>query len=127
MIGKKIYLQPGGVVYWGLRDLMDAQNGSERFADEAGRALHYSVRMFETAWSLRFQIRPVEQNRCEASLEVAAERSADGAAESTDDAAEEELAALADFVLRREYAMLDAMLLIGTPLETTYPSEEQIH
>ena len=122
MIGKKIYLQPGRVVYWGLRDLMDAQNGRESSSDEAGRQLRYTVRMFDMEWSLRFQIRPVDQSRCEASLEVAADNADCLCCPGGEPG--EDLDVLADYVLRREYAMLDAMLLIGTPLETTYHTEE---
>jgi len=110
LIIKKIYLQPSGIVYKGMLDLMDAQNGKEIFSDYTQRTLYFNVIMFDMVWVLQFTAMSVESNRCEVTLGVKPENDALG----------EELRSLADSVLRREYAMLDAMLLIGTPLEVTY-------
>ena len=96
----------------GMTDLMDAQNGKEIFSDELRRTLHLNAMMFGRIWEFRFTTLMIDRSRCEVTLEVLAEE--------TDGDAPEELQPLSGFVLRREYAMLDAMLLIGTPFEATY-------
>ena len=100
----------------GMTDLMDAQNGKETFSDELHITLHLNAMMFGRIWELRFTTSMIDRSRCEVILEVIVEK-ADGAAQ-------EELQILADCVLRREYAMLDAMLLIGTPFEVTYSEDK---
>jgi hypothetical protein len=113
LIAKKVFLQPSRIVYWGIRDLMDAQNGREVFSDEARRTIYFTVKMFDAEWRLHFVAQPVDQGRCETSLEVVPETTDEESGIKTQD----DNAVLADYVSRREYAMLDAMLLIGTPLE----------
>ena len=105
-IGRKIYLQPGGIVFNGICDLLDAQNGKEILRDSRANTLHFTVRMFERTWALRVTAAAIDESRCEVALEVANE--------------EREMRELAGYVLRRELALLDAMLLIGTPLEVRY-------
>ena len=116
MKAKKIYLMPGGAVYMGMTDLMDAQNGKEIFSDELRRTLHLNAMMFGRIWELRFTSSMIDCSRCEVTLEVSAEEA--------DDNTQEEIQTLADCVLRREYAMLDAMILIGTPFEATYSEDK---
>lgn len=110
MLARKIYLQPSRVVYKGMLDLMDSQRGKKISCDCERLSLRFHVLMFDEEWGLRFTVRTIDRNRCEAVLEV----KETGEWESCG-----ELRALADCLLRREYAMLDAMLLIGTPFETS--------
>ena len=113
---KKIYLLPCEIVYMGMTDLMDAQNGKETFSDKLHLTLYLNAMMFGRIWEFRFTTSMIDRNRCEVTLEVLAEKA--------DDNTQEELQPLADCVLRREYAMLDAMLLIGTPFEVMYSEDK---
>ena len=121
MKAKKIYLLPREIVYMGMTDLIDAQNGKETFNDELHKTLHYNTMMFGKIWELRFTTLMIDRNRCEVTLEVLAEKT-DG--NTQEELQSEELQSLANYVLRREYAMLDAMLLIGTPFEVTYSEDK---
>ena len=113
MAAKKIYLQPSEVVFRGMLDLMDAQGAEPQTENVEGRTLQLSVKMFDTLWPLRFAAERIDQTRCQAALEASME-------DEPDEDMRENKRALAEIVLRREFAMLDAMLLIGTPLEAVY-------
>lgn len=112
MTAKKIYLLSSMIVYKGMLDLMDSQNGQVILEDYAQRILHFSVVMFDMIWTLRFNAAAIDRTRCEAALDIKEE--------SLDGEPWEETRVLAGSVLRREFAMLDAMLLIGTPNEVYF-------
>ena len=123
MKAKRVYLLPDRIVYNGARDLMDSQNGREISGDDAEKKLCFRVMMFDSPWTLRFSAAAIDHSRCEAAIEVSP---GDGDGEGDADAGlrdaglREETRSLAGYVLRREYAMLDAILLIGTPVEARF-------
>lgn len=108
MENKRVYIQPMKMVFNALLDLMELQKGEEVFNDPAGGVLHYTATMYSFTWTIRFIVLEIELKRCVVRLEV------DEAGDYGD--GREYL----DGFIRREYAILDAMLLIGTPLEMTY-------
>ena len=59
----------------------------------------------------------MDGNRCGASLEIMKTD------DTTDDDGDERCL---DNMIRREYALLDSLLLIGTPLETAYRNGESL-
>lgn len=115
---KKIYIQPDWILFRGMRDAMDTQNSRQLSGAENKTEIRFAVRMYEIIWTLRFTAVTIEGNSCEAALKVIKAEPADEP--------EDELNALAGFVLRREFALLDAMLIIGTPCEVTYIEEEEV-
>ena len=138
MTARKIYLQPSEIVYNGMLDLMDSQNGMEISRDSRNRELRFTVKMFDAAWTLRFTSAQIDRSRIEASIEIietkgrtpgeamhfeASQDEGTNGNASPGNETIDELRCLSSSVLRREYAMLDAMLLIGTPLEVVYNEE----
>ena len=113
MTVKKLFLQSSEIVYNGMLDVIDSQSGKEIYGDCEKKKLHFIVRMFEKTWTLKFTVAAVDRTRCESALEVME-------AEDAEEEIQKELRLLSDNVLRREYAILEAMMLIGTPLETKY-------
>ena len=153
MTAKKIYLQPSEIVYNGMLDLMDSQNGKEIYRDYRNRELRFTVKMFDATWTLRFTSMIIDRSRSEAAIEIIETKGQTPDEETSceafhnsethseafrdgetfhdsethgDGELEDELRCLSDSVLRREYAMLDAMLLIGTPLEVKYNDGRKI-
>ena len=110
--GRKIYLQPSNIVHNGMCDLVDTQRGNEIENNQNQNTLNFFARMFDMEWKLYFSTTAIDRSRCEVIIQIEPKE--------PDEEVPEVLRSLADCVLRREFAMLDAMLLIGTPCEATY-------
>jgi hypothetical protein len=115
---KKIYTQPGWILYRGMCDVIDTQNSLQLSDDSNKSELRFTARMYEILWTIQFAAVKMDRNSCEVTLKVI---KADPA-----EAPEDELMALAGYVLRREFALLDAMLIIGTPCEVTFDNGEAV-
>lgn len=114
----RVYLQPKEMVYNALLDLMELQKGEEIASNSSLGELHFKIEMYGFKWALRFTVLGMDWNRCGVTLNVK-ENNADG-----EDAGEEtgEGTAYLESMIRREYALLDSMLLIGTA-EAAYDEE----
>jgi len=109
---EKVYLQPIEMVFSALLDLMELQKGEEILNDSLSGKLHFKITMYGFVMELRFTILDMDWNRCGVTLEIPADDS-----HGNDDG--DDLQYLKDTV-RLEFAMLDSMLLIGTPFEVSY-------
>ena len=108
----KIYIQPTEMVYNAMLDLMELQKGKEVLNDPVSGKLYFSMTMYSLTWEVRFTVLNIDWKRCGIRLEI----------EEVGDFGEER--EYLRGMLCREYAMLDAMLLIGTPIEVTYSGGE---
>ena len=108
---KKIYILPCWILNRGIRDVMETQN-SRQLSDGENTVIQFTVRMYELLWTLQFTAVMMDRNSCEVALKVIKAEPAEEL--------EDELEALSGYVLRREFALLDTMLIIGTPCEVTY-------
>ena len=108
----KIYLQPMEMVYNAVLDLMELQNGKQIINDPVSGKLSYMIKMYGFTWELRFALLGMEHNRCGVNLEITE-------AENVGDNEQ----GYGESMIRREYALLDAMLLFGSPPKVTYNKE----
>jgi len=105
----KIYLQPAEMVYNAMLDVMELQNGTEMINDSVRRKLDYKIMMYGFQWELRFTVLSMDNNRCGVNLEI----------EETESGGDDEQDYL-ESMIKREYALLDTMLLFGVSSEVTY-------
>ena len=105
MADATVYLQPGAMVFEALLDLMELQKGDEVESDPSGGKHHFETTLYGVVWGIRFTIMEIDRTRCAVSVEVA---SKDGNGDTE---------GFAEIMALREYALLDSMLLIGTPYE----------
>ena len=115
MEDRKLYLQPKEMVYHTLLDLTELQKGEIAFSDPLYGKLQFRMTMYGFLWRLRFTVLGMDWNRCAVSMEIA-----EGAAGDED--AGEEKRRLKDMI-SREWALLDSLLLIGTPFEAVCGQE----
>ena len=102
---KVIYLQPGKMIFDALLDLMELQKGAEKLNDPLCGALSFVTLMYGIAWEIRFKITEIDRTRCAVTIEVLPEER------------NEVTQGYIDTMTRREQALLDSMLLIGTQQE----------
>ena len=103
MEGRRIYLQPKDMVFGAMLDLMELQKGEEMQNDPISGKLHFRITMYGETWVLRFYVMMIDMTRCVVTLEIEDE------GEDTDAFGETHIGDM----IRREYAILDSMLLIG--------------
>jgi len=114
LASKRAYLQPKEMICNALADVMELQKGEELLSDPIFGKLHFRIEMYGSKWEFRFSVLEIDWNRCGVTLDVEVyEDEGDG----DDDV---EALRYVNNMIRREYALLDAMLLIGTPFETAY-------
>jgi hypothetical protein len=106
MEGSKIYLQPMGMVLSAISDIAELQKGKLTFSDTPNGRIHFVVGMYASKWEYRFTVTDIGNNRSRVCIEI--ER----------DVRERERK------IRREFALLDSMLLVGASLEITETPEE---
>ena len=100
-----VYLQPSAMVFEALLDLMELQKGDEVESDPAGGKHYFETTLYGIVWEIRYTITEIDRTRCAVRIEVA---SKDGNGDTE---------GYAEIMALREYALLDSMLLIGTPYE----------
>ena len=110
----RIYLQPVEMVYNAMLDLMELQNGTEIINEPAYGKLKYMLMMYGFQWRLLFTAFSMDNNRCGVHLKI----------EEAESGGDNEQGYL-ESMLRREYALLDAMLLFGAPPEVTHSKEAE--
>ena len=104
--GKKIYLLSGESVYDAIGDLVELQKGEVLTDDWPGSKRHSRISMYRTTWELRFHVIAIDRNRCGVTLEI---EEADWTWD--DEAAEDQRVYLEDMI-RRQFALLDSLLLM---------------
>jgi len=92
MEGKKSYPKPKAYILNTIYDVIELQNGQLIMTDTKRGRVHYQVSMYGYVWELLYIVSDNEAERSEVSLRVIGERK---------DKAKE---------IRREFALLDAML-----------------
>jgi hypothetical protein len=97
--GKKIYLQPMKTVLNTVNDIVELQKGKLTLSDTPGGRIHFRVRMYGFKWEYRFTITDIGQNRCRVLLEIGGD------------------ARTKERKIRREFALLDSMLVTAAQLE----------
>ena len=110
MAYRKVYLQPDKMVYNALLDIMELQKGVENINDYMHGKLHFTITMYGYAWAVMFAINKIGYSRCAVTLEIA----------GADEAYKEEDNQFRNDMMRREFALLDAMLLMGEPNEIVF-------
>ena len=110
MTGTKNYLQPQGMIFNAMLGLMELQNGKERVSDPMHGELYFDVVLFGICWKLGLHVTGMDNDRCCAKLTV----SESGKAE--DDESRDVL----ESMIQNEFALLDHVLLAGTPQTIIY-------
>ena len=108
MMDRIIYLQSAKMVFDALLDLMELQKGVEDQNDPVTGILHFVVTLYGIEWEIKFAITEIDRNRCSVTVGVESK-------EGNGD-----LIGYGNIMARRELALLDSILLIGTPHEVTY-------
>jgi hypothetical protein len=103
------------MVYNALLDLMELQKGEEVLNEASQGKLFFRVTMYGFTMELHFTIKEMDWRRCGVTLDIIE-------GETCDEDAGEDVRYLADMI-RREFALLNSMLLIGTPFEVSYGNE----
>ena len=109
---KKVYLQPMQMVFDAILEMMELQKGNEIKNDPSYGKIDFKISLYGVIWEFRFTALELDGNRCSVSLKIVETGNA------VEDADGDERCL--DNMIRREYALLDSLLLIGTPLETKY-------
>jgi len=107
LAGKKVYLQPMGMVLNTVNDIVELQKGKLTSSDTPNGKICFTVRMYGFMWEYRFSVTDIGQNRCCVQIEVEGDTRA------------------REKKIRREFALLDSMLLTAAQLEITEDDEQK--
>ena len=99
------------MVFAALCDLMEMQKGKERVNDYSNGELHFDVWLFGVYWKLRFKVEWLDEGRCCVKLSIKESG-------KYDDDEKEELKETLERMITSEFALLDSVLLAGTPTST---------
>jgi len=95
LTSKKNYPHPVGMLLDTINDIVELQKGKLTFSDTPNGKIHFLIRMYAYKWELRFDVTDIGDNRSRVQIEI-----------EGDESGKEEL-------LRREFALLDSMLVAG--------------
>jgi len=101
MEGAKIYLQPKATVLNAVSDLAELQKGTLTFSDNERGIIHFAIEMYAFRWELGFTVTDIGKNRSRVAIGAYGEKRA------------------RENLIRREFALLDSILLIGAEIEFT--------
>ena len=93
-IGTKIYLQPEGMVFGTINDLIEMQGATATLSDSGQGQICYSVSLYGSKRDYRFFINNLERKRCAVRLEIEGQEPDN------------------EIMIQRQFALLDAMLTI---------------
>jgi hypothetical protein len=91
---------------------MSLQNGREIFSDEDARKLNYIITMNDLSWTILFSALDMDYSRCAVTLEIEEEMEA----KETDGEEKDFL----DGMIRKQFSLLDSMLLNCGPISVAY-------
>jgi hypothetical protein len=109
---KKVYIQPGRLLYDVMQNIMSLQNGKEIFSNEDAGKLHYSITMDNLSWTLRYSVLDMDFSRCAVTLEIEEET------KPFDTESDEE--EFLEGMIRKQFSFLDSILLNWRPICVTY-------
>jgi len=98
--GTKIYLQPDGMVFGTISDLAEMQGATVAYSDSRQGKICYSVNLYGITLEYRFSITGIEKKRCIVRLEIIGPELGQGK----------------EIMLRRQFALLDSMLVINADI-----------
>ncbi|MCL2300279.1 MAG: hypothetical protein FWC27_09075 [Firmicutes bacterium] len=99
MTGRKIYLQPRGMLIQAICDLAELQRGKYTFSDSPNGIIHFLVKMYYNRWEFKFTVKDIGQNRSGVELALEGQTKSVGG------------------IINREFALLDSMLTIGAEID----------
>ncbi len=99
LLGKRIYLQPMGMVLDTINDIVELQNGKLTYSDTLHGKINFRVKMYAFKWEFSFTVTDIGKNRSQVQIEI------DGDTQSKEKQ------------ILREFALLDSMLIIGAQIE----------
>ena len=105
LISDRVYLQPKDMVFDTMLDLMELQRGEEILSDPIRGELHFRIVMYGQTWGIRFSVVMIDMTRCAVKIEI----------EETDESIDDSNEKSSEDMVRREYALLDSMLISGKP------------
>ena len=108
MEGKKIYLQPRGLVLDTIHDIVEFLRGKPTVSDTPRGKISTGLTMYGYKWDVRFTVEDIGKNRSSVTIEVDGERQ---------DKKKE---------IRSMFALLDSMLLVGAEIEFAENEAESI-
>lgn len=101
LLGKRIYLQPMGMVLDTINDIVELQKGKLTYSDTPHGKINFLVKMYAFKWELSFTVTDIGKNRSQVQIEI------DGDTQSKEK------------LILREFALLDSMLIAGAQIEIT--------
>jgi hypothetical protein len=99
MTGSGVYLQSWDYVINSIYDVQEMQKGNETFCDSGKGVINFIVSMYHQKWECRFAVEEIGKNRCRVTIGIG------GDVPNHDDK------------IRREFALLDTMLVANTEIE----------
>jgi len=99
LVGKKIYLQPRGLVLATVYDIIEFLKGKSTVSDTPQGMVSTRLTMYGFKWEVRFTVEDIGKNRSSVSIDIKGERR---------DKRKEILSM---------FALLDSMLLVGAEIE----------
>ncbi len=100
--GKKVYLQPRGMLLDAVHDLVELQRGRKLKTDTPQGTVQFVISMYGFKWELHFTVTDVGKNRCQVRLEISGDPGTG-----------------VESIIHREFALLDSMLILGAKIEIT--------
>ena len=110
MNGKRIYLQPEGMIFDAALGVMELQKGQERANDPLHGELCFDVMLFGSYWKLGFNVRRIDNDRCCVIFAVKDSGKND----------DEDCRDVLESMITNEFALLDSVLLAGTQRTIIY-------
>ena len=110
MEGKRFYLQPEGMIFDAALGVMELQKGKERANDPLHGELYFDVVLFGIFWKLGFKVRRIDNDRSCVIFSIK-----DSVKKDDDDCRD-----VLESMITNEFALLDSVLLAGTPRTITY-------
>ena len=105
------------MVFAALCDMMEMQKGKERVNNYSRGELHFDIWLFGVYWKLRFKVEWLDEGRCCVKLSIRESG-------KYDDDEKDELKETLERMITSEFSLLDNMLLIVSPLATTFAGVE---
>lgn len=106
MIGRKIYLQPMGMILDTINDIVELQKGKLTFSDTPHGKIYFMIKMYGFKWELQFSVADIGGNSSRVTLAIGGEKRN------------------REKLIRKEFALMDAILSVGTEIEFTDSADD---
>ena len=108
MEGNKEYPQPRGTVLNTIHDIAELQKARITYSDTPNGKINFITKMYAKKWEHRFTVTDIDKHRCRVKIEMGKDTTG-----SNDQ-------------IRREFALLDSMLLDDVRFEIAEEKQEGI-